>query len=69
MQKLELFVIIMKKTYLNLQDFALSTDFQFNHKADRKNGAVILPMTVHQTGVLFIGLLALHLHNCDISVH
>ena len=32
-------------------DFALLTDFQFNRQADRKNGAVILPMTVHQTGV------------------
>ena len=52
-----------------MPDFALLTDFQFNRQADRKNGAVILPMTVHQTGVLFIGLLALHLHNCDISVH
>ena len=69
MQKLVVFVKIIKKTYLNLPDFALLTDFQFNRQADRKNGAVILPMTVHQTGVLFIGLLALHLHNCDISVH
>ena len=48
-----------------MPDFALSTDFQFNHQADRKNGAVILPMTVHQTEVLFIGLQALLLHNCD----
>ena len=55
-----------KKTYLYLPDFALVTDFQFNRQVDRKNGAV---MTVHKTGVLFIGLLALLLHNCDISVH
>ena len=57
------------KTYLYLPAFALLTDFQFNRQADRKNGAVILPMTVHQTWVLFIGLIALLLHNFDIIVH